>query len=140
MDQLVRWAVSQVNRQQVQFILSTRSVDRRGDNPSFVSYAQAMAPFTDVSVAGENKVFDAEERVVLNLSAGSGGTGILYDEGAHIYWFRYRDDRQEEHTVWLENAASIAAMVLITESLVSDIPEKEKMPGMPPGGGMEGMY
>jgi chaperonin GroEL len=41
----------------------------------------------------------------------------------------------------LENAASIAAMVLITESLVADIPEKEKaMPGMPPGGGMEGMY
>jgi len=40
----------------------------------------------------------------------------------------------------LENAASIAAMVLITESLVADIPEKEK-PGMPPGGmgGMEGM-
>jgi chaperonin GroEL len=40
----------------------------------------------------------------------------------------------------LQNAASIAAMVLITESLVSDIPEKEKMPAMPPGGGMEGMY
>jgi len=39
----------------------------------------------------------------------------------------------------LENAASIAVMVLITDSLVSDIPEKEKMPGMPPGG-MEGMY
>ena len=39
----------------------------------------------------------------------------------------------------LENAASIAAMVLITESLVTDIPEKEKMPAMPPGG-MEGMY
>ena len=40
----------------------------------------------------------------------------------------------------LENAASIAVMVLITNSLVSDIPEKEKMPPMPPGGGMEGMY
>ena len=40
----------------------------------------------------------------------------------------------------LENAASIAAMVLTTESLVTDIPEKEKMPPMPPGGGMEGMY
>jgi len=42
----------------------------------------------------------------------------------------------------LENAASIAVMVLVTESLVADIPEKEKgMPGMPPGGmgGMEGM-
>ena len=40
----------------------------------------------------------------------------------------------------LENAASIAAMVLITESLVSDIPEQEKAPAMPPGGGgMGGM-
>ncbi len=38
----------------------------------------------------------------------------------------------------LENAASIAVMVLITESLVSDIPEPEKTPGMP-GGGMGGM-
>ncbi len=38
----------------------------------------------------------------------------------------------------LENAASIAAMVLVTQSLVTDIPEKEKtMPGMPPGGGMD---
>jgi chaperonin GroEL len=34
----------------------------------------------------------------------------------------------------LENAASIAAMILITESLVTDIPEKEKAPAMPPGG------
>ena len=43
----------------------------------------------------------------------------------------------------LQNAASIASMVLITESLVADIPEKEKAPAMPQGGGMggmEGMY
>ena len=39
----------------------------------------------------------------------------------------------------LENAASIAAMVLITESLVCDIPEKESA-AAGPGGGMEGMY
>jgi len=40
----------------------------------------------------------------------------------------------------LQNAASIATMVLITESLVSDVPEKEKAPEMPAGGGMGGMY
>jgi len=43
----------------------------------------------------------------------------------------------------LQNAASIASMVLITESLVADIPEKDKAPAMPGGGGMggmEGMY
>jgi len=31
----------------------------------------------------------------------------------------------------LQNAASIATMILTTESLVTDIPEKEKMPSMP---------
>ncbi len=40
----------------------------------------------------------------------------------------------------LQNAASIAGMVLITESLVADIPEKDKAPAMGGGGGMEGMY
>ncbi len=37
----------------------------------------------------------------------------------------------------LENAASIASMILTTEALITDIPEKEKAPVMPPGGGME---
>jgi len=35
----------------------------------------------------------------------------------------------------LQNGASIATMILTTESLVTDIPEKEKMPPMPGGGG-----
>ena len=38
----------------------------------------------------------------------------------------------------MENAASVASMVLTTESLVADIPEKE--PAMPAGGDMGGMY
>jgi len=38
----------------------------------------------------------------------------------------------------LENAASIAAMILTTECLITDVPEKEKSgPAMPPGGGMD---
>jgi chaperonin GroEL len=40
----------------------------------------------------------------------------------------------------LINAASIAAMVLVTEALVADVPEKKKTPTMPQGGGMEDMY
>jgi chaperonin GroEL len=35
----------------------------------------------------------------------------------------------------LENAASIAGMLLTTEALVAEKPEKEKAPAMPPGGG-----
>ena len=38
----------------------------------------------------------------------------------------------------LENAASIAAMILTTECLITDVPEKDKPgPAMPPGGGMD---
>ncbi len=37
----------------------------------------------------------------------------------------------------VENAASIAAMILTTEALITDIPEKKEAPQMPPGGGMD---
>ena len=41
----------------------------------------------------------------------------------------------------LLNAASVAAMVLSTEALITDIPEPEpSAPAGPPGGGMGGMY
>ncbi|MBI3940547.1 MAG: chaperonin GroEL [Acidobacteria bacterium] len=41
----------------------------------------------------------------------------------------------------LQNAASVAALLLTTEALVSEIPEEKKEPAMPHGGGgMGGMY
>jgi chaperonin GroEL len=39
----------------------------------------------------------------------------------------------------LQNAASISGLLLTTEVTISDVPEKEKAPAMPPGGGMGGM-
>jgi chaperonin GroEL len=38
----------------------------------------------------------------------------------------------------VENAASIAGMILTTEALITDKPEKAAAPAMP-GGGMNGM-
>jgi chaperonin GroEL len=40
----------------------------------------------------------------------------------------------------LQNAASVAGLMLTTEAMVSEIKEKEKAPAMPGGGGMGGMY
>ena len=37
----------------------------------------------------------------------------------------------------LQNASSIAGLLLTTEAVVSEIPEKEKAPAGPPGGGMD---
>jgi chaperonin GroEL len=39
----------------------------------------------------------------------------------------------------LQNAASISGLLLTTEALITEVPEKEKAPAMPPGGGMGGM-
>ena len=36
----------------------------------------------------------------------------------------------------LQNGASIAALLLTTDAVVSEIPEKKKQPAMPPGGDM----
>ncbi len=36
----------------------------------------------------------------------------------------------------LQNASSVATLLLTTEALVAEIPEKKKAPAMPPGGGM----
>jgi chaperonin GroEL len=42
----------------------------------------------------------------------------------------------------LQNAASIAGLLMTTEALVTELPEKDGAPAMPGGGmgGMEGMY
>ena len=40
--------------------------------------------------------------------------------------------------VALQNASSVAGLMITTEAMVTDIPEEEKVPPMPPGGG--GMY
>ena len=42
----------------------------------------------------------------------------------------------------VQNAASVAMMILTTQALVTDIPEEKKVPAMPSPdmGGMGGMY
>ena len=39
----------------------------------------------------------------------------------------------------LQDAASVAALLITTEAMVSERPKKESAPSMPPGGGMGGM-
>ncbi len=39
----------------------------------------------------------------------------------------------------LQNAASVAGLLLTTECMITDAPEKEKSAPMPGGGGMGGM-
>src|SRR5439155_20362233 len=68
---------------------------------------------------------------------GNEGYDVSADEYTELVKAGIVDPTKVTRTA-LQNAASIAALLLTTEALVTEIPEKEKTPPMPPGG-MGGM-
>lgn len=106
---------------------------------------------------GVNIVRLALESPLRTIVANAGGEGSVVvqkvKEGKGNFGYNAREDRFEDLVaagiidptkvtrLALENAASIASMLLTTESVVADAPEDEKAPAMPPmgGGGMGGM-
>jgi len=86
-------------------------------------------------------------------NAGQEGSVIVNKvrEGKKDYGYNARDNKFEDFfaagiidptkvsRLALENAASIAGLLLTTEAVVSEIPEDKEAPSMPPGGGMGGM-
>ncbi len=88
------------------------------------------------------------------INAGQAGEVVLakVKEGKDNYGYNAEKDSYEDlisagvidpakvTRTALQNAASIAALLLTTESLITELPEeKSAMPAMPPGGGMGGM-
>ena len=79
--------------------------------------------------------------VVQKVREGKGDFGIDARNGGYVKLFEAGIiDPTKVARVAVQNAASIAGMILTTEAAVTEIPEDEKMPPMPPGGGdMGGM-
>jgi len=73
---------------------------------------------------------------IKNENTASFGYDALLDEFGNMIEKGIIDPTKVTRSA-LQNAASISASVLTTESLVTDIPEEE--PAMPAGGGMGGM-
>src|SRR3990170_1980184 len=84
----------------------------------------------DGSVVVENvRRFQAEKK------SKNTGFNVLTGEYVDMVKAGIVDPAKVTHSA-VENAASIAAMVLTTEAMITDKPEKEKASAMPPGGGM----
>jgi chaperonin GroEL len=89
----------------------------------------------------------------ISENAGQEGSVVVnkVKDGTKDYGYNARDDKYENFfaagiidptkvsRLALENAASIAGLLLTTEAVVSDIAEEKEAPAMPPGGGMGGM-
>ncbi|HLU46682.1 MAG TPA: TCP-1/cpn60 chaperonin family protein, partial [Planctomycetota bacterium] len=69
---------------------------------------------------------------------GTHGFNALTGEYGDMLKFGVIDPTKVTRTA-LENAASIAGLLLTTEALVSEIPESKEKAGPPGGGGMGGM-
>lgn len=97
----------------------------------------------------------AVEEPLRQIVANAGGEGSItvqkVREGKDDFGFNARTEKYENllaagvidptkvTRVALENAGSIAGMLLTTECVVSDIEEEDNAPAMPAGGGMPGM-
>jgi chaperonin GroEL len=76
--------------------------------------------------------------VVEKVRGLDGGWGLDAEGGEYVDMFKAGIiDPAKVTRSALQNAASIAALFLTTEAVVAEKPEKEKMPPMPGGGGME---
>jgi len=144
---------------------ATRAAIEEGIVPGGeIVYINAMAALDKVKMDGEdeaigvNIVRKALEAPIRKLAANAGQDGAVIIEnvrriakeqsnkhiGFNVISGEYGDmlkagviDPLKVVRGALENAASIAAMILTTEALVTDVPEKEKPAPMPPGGGMD---
>jgi len=144
---------------------ATRAAIEEGIVPGGeIVYINAMAALDKVKMDGEdeaigvNIVRKALEAPIRKLAANAGQDGAVIIEnvrriakeqsnkhiGFNVITGEYGDmlkagviDPLKVVRGALENAASIAAMILTTEALITDVPEKEKPAPMPPGGGMD---
>ena len=78
--------------------------------------------------------------VVQNIKDKKGDHGFDARNGEYVKMFEAGIiDPTKVARVAVQMAASIAGMILTTEVAVTEIPEDDKMPSMPPGGDMGGM-
>jgi chaperonin GroEL len=141
---------------------ATRAAVEEGIVPGGgVAFIRAQKTLESLKLEGDEKigleiVSRAIEQPLRTLADNAGKEGALIvqevkgrsgGEGYNVASAQYEDlvkagvvDPTKVTRSALQNAASISGLLLTTEALVTEIPEKEKTPPMPPGGGgMGGM-
>ena len=140
---------------------ATRAAVEEGIVPGGgVALLRAVAAAKDLKLVGDEAVgvdivVRAVEEPIRQLAANGGYEGSIViqevskrkvSEGFDVATGTYVDmlkagilDPTKVTRSALQNAASIAGLLLTTECLITDMPEKEAPMPMPPGGGMGGM-
>jgi hypothetical protein len=104
-EELLHWAVSQVNRYKLRPMVSSLSVDTDGEEITYVGLEEALAPFGQVQAPNEESLEPGAE-VVFTLAGQV--RSITRNETAGTYAISYRTEEEEAHTVWLGTPSFLA--------------------------------
>jgi len=141
---------------------ATRAAVEEGIVPGGgVVFIRTITALDNLKLKGEEKiganiVRKALEAPLRQIADNAGAEGSLVaqkvkelstNEGYNAETDKYEDlvaagiiDPTKVVRLALQHASSIAGLMLTTEALVTDMPEDDKTPAGPPGGGMGGMY
>ena len=106
-EQMMRWAVGEINRRKIEVVLPARSVEIVDNYLFLKSYSEALAPIR-AQLVGEGGVVQPGETITLQVQPARAVSPLQFDEELFQYWYKYLDDQGKERIVWIENAASLA--------------------------------
>ncbi len=114
MEALLEYAVNAVDRYKIVVLLPSYCTDWVGGTPTAISYAEALQLMGGrLTLLEARDAFAPGEQVTVEL-AGALST-VSFDEQCQAYSYTYTDERGE-HTVWLENATSMAGRLGLVSS------------------------
>jgi spore germination protein YaaH len=108
MEAMLEWAVGRVNRYKLQLLLQTSSTEQVSGITRHISYQQALEPIGVASIVGGSNIVSPGQAVDFTLAGAQASTGVQFDSASGTYWFAHLDENNVQHTVYLENAASVA--------------------------------
>jgi hypothetical protein len=108
MDRLFSWAVTQVDRRKIDLLVPSYAYDVTDDQVQPLTYKNALSLLApEMKVDGDDPLLLPGESVTISM-AEPGECEMQFSPDAQVYWFEYQDDDGQQHTVWLENASSVA--------------------------------
>lgn len=109
-DQYLAWAVRQIDRSKIQLIASVEGRDSTADTYTPVSFGDALKLIGTVSVPPNAQ---PGSEVQLEMEQLKQAGGIQVHEPSGLFYFNYTGGDNKPHTVWLENADSLAKKVAL---------------------------
>ena len=108
MDQLLSWAVTQVDRRKIELSASASAVDIYDGAKTEITYAQALAVLANqVSSDNAENMLLPGEQIRFSAAPDPTDAAIQFDPNAQVYFFDYEDESGGIHKVLLETDSSV---------------------------------